>query len=189
MNGGMKTGVGRHHSARMLEETWLTPPWILDALGPFDLDPCAAPDPRPWPTAAPHIARPADGLAAPWHGRVWLNPPYSSKAAHWLAKLADHGTGTALIFARTETSWFRELVWGRADLLLFVHGRLTFHRADGTPGSGNGGAPSVLVGYGATDAGRLAECGVPGSLVTAWRRSGSQVAQPSLLDLLTEEAA
>lgn len=22
--------------------TWLTPPWMLDMLGPFDLDPCAA---------------------------------------------------------------------------------------------------------------------------------------------------
>ena len=32
-------------------EVWITPPWILRALGPFDLDPCAA-DQQPWPTAA-----------------------------------------------------------------------------------------------------------------------------------------
>lgn len=30
----------------MKSDIWLTPPHILDALGPFDLDPCA-PDPRP----------------------------------------------------------------------------------------------------------------------------------------------
>lgn len=32
---------------------WLTPRNIVDALGPFDLDPCA-PIVRPWPTAVQH---------------------------------------------------------------------------------------------------------------------------------------
>lgn len=32
------------------EKTWLTPKYIIDELGPFDLDPCAA-DSMPWPTA------------------------------------------------------------------------------------------------------------------------------------------
>jgi len=49
-------------------ETWLTPPAILHALGDFDLDPCAAPSPRPWPTAARHIELPEDGLTANWGG-------------------------------------------------------------------------------------------------------------------------
>ena len=30
--------------------TWLTPPWMLEMLGPFDLDPCAAVG-RPWDCA------------------------------------------------------------------------------------------------------------------------------------------
>ena len=80
--------IGSHQSARMLTDTWLTPPEILEALGSFDLDPCAAPDPRPWPTAAWHIARPADGLAATWAGRVWLNPPYGPATGRWLGRLA-----------------------------------------------------------------------------------------------------
>jgi hypothetical protein len=50
---------------------WLTPKFILDALGPFDLDPCAAPSPRPWPTALNHIELPEDGLKASWSGLVW----------------------------------------------------------------------------------------------------------------------
>lgn len=51
-------------------QTWLTPKWILEPLGAFDLDPCAAPSPRPWDTAANHIELPTDGLASGWAGRV-----------------------------------------------------------------------------------------------------------------------
>ncbi len=32
-------------------DTWLTPKFIIDALGPFDLDPCACPNPRPFDCA------------------------------------------------------------------------------------------------------------------------------------------
>lgn len=104
--------MGSHHSARADTTTWLTPPHITNALGAFDLDPCAAPSPRPWPTAARHIELPEDGLAADWDGRVWLNPPYSFAAWKWLAKLAEHGRGTALVFARTETAGFVSEVLG-----------------------------------------------------------------------------
>ena len=157
--------MGSHQSAAMVTDTWLTPPHILDALGKFDLDPCAAPDPKPWPTADTHYTLPTDGLAEPWFGRVWLNPPYSREAVKWLRKLADHGTGTALVFARTETSWFVETVWERATAVLFLHGRLHFHYADGTRAAANAGAPSCLVAYGRRDADILAECGLTGTFV------------------------
>jgi hypothetical protein len=162
--------MGSHQSARAETTTWLTPPEVIAALGPFDLDPCAAPSPRPWPTAARHIELPEDGLAAEWSGRVWLNPPYSFEAWVWLRKLADHGRGTALVFARTETAGFVDAVWRRATALLFLHGRLYFHRPDGTRAAANSGAPSVLVAYGfddaatlldAVDEGRLAGTYVP----------------------------
>src|ERR1700753_3546750 len=92
----IKKAIGGHHSSRMVSDTWLTPPWILDALGDFDLDPCAAPLPRHRPTAAEHITRPDDGLAADWHGPVWLDPPYSREAIRWITQLAARGRGTAL---------------------------------------------------------------------------------------------
>jgi len=46
-----RPGIGSHQSAAMMKDEWLTPPDIIKALGPFDLDPCA-PIVRPWPTAA-----------------------------------------------------------------------------------------------------------------------------------------
>lgn len=169
--------MGSHQSAAMISDTWLTPREITDALGPFDLDPCAAPEPRPWPTAERMISLPDDGLAADWQGRVWMNPPYSREARAWLAKLAAHGTGTALTFARTETSWFIDHVWRQATALLFLHGRIYFHRPDGTRAAANSGAPSVLIAYGRDDADRLTAAqrehpGVlAGSLVFGWWNS------------------
>lgn len=148
----MSGAMGSHHSARADTTTWLTPPHIHQALGQFDLDPCAAPD---WPTAQRHIILPEDGLAADWAGRVWLNPPYGKECWTWLDKLAAHGHGTALIFARTETAGFVEQVWNKATAVKFLHGRLHFHYPDGTRAPANSGAPSVLVAYGNQDAAAL----------------------------------
>lgn len=154
-------GMGGHQSPRAGTTTWLTPPHILGALGPFDLDPCAAPG---WTTADRHIILPECGLTAEWSGRVWVNPPYGAEAWRWLDKLAQHGRGTALIFARTETAGFVEQVWGKASAVLFLHGRLHFHHADGTRASANSGAPSCLVAYGQADAAILRQASVPGTM-------------------------
>jgi len=159
----MTRAMGSHQSARAKTTTWLTPPDVVRALGPFD--PCAAPSPRPWPTAGRHIELPENGLAADWSGHVWLNPPYSHEAWRWLAKLADHGDGIALVFARTETAGFVAEVWGKATALLFLHGRLHFHHADGTRAAANSGAPSVLVAYGEPAAARLEQTALVGSFV------------------------
>lgn len=162
--------IGSHHSAAAKSVVWLTPQEIIDALGgwrSFDLDPCAAPAPRPWPTALSMNAQAdANGLLIKWHGRVWLNPPYSSaEIERWLRRLADHGRGTSLIFARTETEAFRRQVWERAAGLLFIHGRLHFHTPDGRRATKNSGAPSVLCAYGQEDLDRLAASPIDGALV------------------------
>lgn len=160
-------GMGGHHSPRSETDVWLTPPHIIEALGPFDLDPCAAPEPRPWATAREHW-RPEDTpLMRAWHGRVWLNPPYGRPeiVAPWMERMVQHGRGTALIFARTETEAFHASVWRAATAALLIEGRLHFHRADGQRAEHNAGAPSVLVAYGMPDALRLAESKIAGAFV------------------------
>lgn len=136
-----------HQSPRMKTDEWLTPPEILTALGPFDLDPCAPVD-RPWPTAAKHYTIADDGLSQPWRGRVWLNPPFGREAVKWLRRLRDHDNGIALVAARTETRAFYETIWGHAAGVLFMRGRPHFHRVDGTRAAANSGAPICLVAYG-----------------------------------------
>lgn len=157
-------GMGGHQSAVMGSETWLTPPEIIAALAPFDLDPCCPPV-MPWATARQSYCENVDGLAQAWSGRVWLNPPYGPKTAIWLRRLAQHGDGVAFVFARTETAWFFESVWGAAHAVLFLEGRVSFYHANGTRAKSNGGAPSCLIAYGASNAERLRDCGIAGHYV------------------------
>lgn len=159
-------GIGSHTLPnRGLSEDWITPKEIVDALGRFDLDPCVC-DRQPWDTADIGIRREQDGLTQDWTGyRVWLNPPYGEKTILWLAKLARHGNGIALIFARTETRMFFDHVWTKADGVFFFDGRLFFHRPDGSRADHNAGGPSCLIAYGEKNVESIQESGLKGKLV------------------------
>ena len=78
-----------------------------------------------------------------------------------------HGNGIVLIFARTETQTFHECVWGVADAVLWIKGRLTFYNVDGTKPKNSGGAPSVLIAYGKDNADRLRTCRITGRVTAA----------------------
>ena len=115
---------------------WYSPPHIVDlateVLGGIDLDPS-------WHPSSPVRARTTytatdDGLTQPWHGRVYLNPPYGRTIDGWIAKLVDdHAAGAvteaiALLPARTDTGWFRRL---EAFPRCFIYGRPIFANASG----------------------------------------------------------
>lgn len=154
--------IGSHQTTVGKSQEHLTPKWIIDTLGPFDLDPCAA-YLRPWNCASTNL--PAHGLEADWAGRIWLNPPFDRyQVGRWISKLADHGHGTALLHARTETDWFRP-AWEKASALLFMFQRIKFYRVDGTEQEANSGAPVVLLAFGEYDAHRLRTSGIPGALI------------------------
>jgi len=138
------------HPVHGATNEWETPPALLRVLGPFDDDP-AGPD---------SLA----GFLRPWRGRVWLNPPYGPGIGEWLAKLADHGNGIALTFARTETRWFFETVWSRAAAVFFFRGRLRFYRA-GRPSAYSCGSPSCLIAYGENNVDQIRGSRLPGALV------------------------
>ena len=73
-----------------------------------------------------------DGLAQPWAGRVYMNPPYGREIGDWIAKLvAEHEAGAvteaiALVPARVDTAWFRRL---DQYPCCFVYGRLQYSNA------------------------------------------------------------
>jgi len=70
---------------------WETPPelWrsVLEQLDieQFDLDPCSPKDDGPIP-ARRRVTELENGLAQPWHGIVWVNPPYGSVST-WIDKM------------------------------------------------------------------------------------------------------
>lgn len=161
---GWLGGENQNRGSQQREVRWLTPREYVEPLGAFDLDPCGAPG----HTLAKDtylLEDGRDGLLDPWYGRVWLNPPYGKLTEPFLKRLADHGRGTALIFARTETKMFHEQVWDRATGLLFLRGRISFLDAEGVRAKANAGAPSVLVAYGEPDAILLKGSGLEGKFV------------------------
>lgn len=82
--------------ARQETDERFTPRWMFDALGErFDLDPAS---PIEYETDVPADAvftRDDDGLVQPWHGFVWLNPPFSN-ATPWADRFIAHGCGLFL---------------------------------------------------------------------------------------------
>lgn len=160
-----RKGMSGNQSSRMRSEDWITPKYIIDALGPFDLDPCACLI-QPWACARDQYTIDDNGLMLPWKGMVWLNPPYGKYTDRWLNKIALHNKGIALIYARTETKMFFNHIWERASALLFIEGRLHFHYPNGGRAEDNSGGPSVLVGYGKEAAERLQNCyEIPGAFI------------------------
>lgn len=132
--------------------TWLTPRAVIEAMGPFDLDPCTPTGGMPWATAKRMLTPENDGLNTPWPKEdfVWHNPPYGKGIDQRLAKAADHGNGITLVYVRMDTAWMHGNVLNHPNTrgLVFTRGRVRFHRPDGTAAD----APpvgSVFVAYGA----------------------------------------
>lgn len=113
-------------------DEWETPPEevkkIEARLGiTFDLDPCC----RPETAKAPKYYTKVDnGLAQPWAGWVWVNPPYS-EPKKWIEKaIAETQRDPSchvvmLLPAAVDTGWFHDLVVPNADVQ-FIRGRILF---------------------------------------------------------------
>lgn len=158
--------LGSHQKTVGTSQTHLTPLCITQALGKFDLDPCACPEPRPYEHA--DVNWTTHGLSGNWFGRVWCNPPFDRyEVGAWVKKMAAHKSGILLLHTRTETGWFRP-IWQHAKAILFLAQRLKFYTQDGIEQKANSGAPVCLIAFTDFDAHALTESGLKGSLVLAW---------------------
>lgn len=160
----MGKGMTGHQSTKMIKDEWITPKWIIDDLGPFDLDPCSPVNP-PYKIASKNYNIFDNGLNKKWNNRIWCNPPYGNEAKRWLNKLSNHGNGLALIFARTETKMFFDYIWNKADAIFFIKGRLSFLNIDGKVALNSSGAPSCIVAYGENNIKSLEKTKIPGILI------------------------
>jgi phage N-6-adenine-methyltransferase len=112
-------------------DCWYTPPHIIDkvieVLGEIDLDPCA--DDGLHIHARSHFTAADDGLSREWHGRVFMNPPYSCPGV-WMNKLQSEvaaGRVTeaiALVPAATDTNWLNPVL--KSQPVCFWKGRIRF---------------------------------------------------------------
>ena len=138
--------VGAHDSQLVVtkwsgEVEWHTPAqWVEAArrvLGANDLDPASSDRAQETVAAGAYFTKEADGLARPWRGRVWLNPPYAAGLVdRFVGKLVHHvgaGDVTAaimLVDARTDTAWFH-LAASACQRICLKRGRISFVRPDG----------------------------------------------------------
>lgn len=148
-------------------DTWLTPRHILNVLGPFDLDPCAATEHPTWTGAKSHMTKEYDGLGSPWYGRVFMNPPFSNTSA-WIRRHARHGRGISLVPATVENQVWNDTVWPKASAVLLLKGRTRFCNPDGSKTSGRPLRSIALIAWTPEDAAFLTNSGLPGALLTAW---------------------
>jgi hypothetical protein len=120
-----------HESHTPQTTAWVTPRWVFDWLGRFDLDPATFEN-HPWPCAAEN--RVIDGLSTPWHGRVFLNPPFTNgQIEPFVERMALHGNGVLIVAARVETGWFQDYVFGAAQAVWFPRKRVQFCNQSGQP--------------------------------------------------------
>jgi phage N-6-adenine-methyltransferase len=123
------------HTSQKRHE-WYTPGEYIEAardvMGGIDLDPASCEAAQGTVQADRFFSKEQDGLAQPWHGRVWLNPPFEAAViAPFVAKLiADFEAGAVeqaviLTDAATDTRWFHDLA-NTARIVCFTKGRITF---------------------------------------------------------------
>lgn len=145
-------------------DEWYTPKEVLDALGKFDLDPCAPVNPL-WRTADVMYDKNMDGLSRKWEGRVWLNPPYSRLLIElFVRRLAEHGNGIALLFNRCDSKMFQNVIFEKATAMKFLRQRIRFYRPDGSRGD-SPGCGSILIAFGERNAEVLKKCVLEGKYV------------------------
>jgi hypothetical protein len=123
---------------------WYTPPHIIERArralgGSIDLDPASCDVAQQWIQA--RIYYTADelmsGLARPWEGRVWLNPPFDDTPT-WVAHLermyvfGEIETAVLLVNTAPGYVWWEEL-WRQRPVVM-LRERLRFLRADGSEG-------------------------------------------------------
>ena len=112
-------------------DLWETPQEFFDELDAefhFNLDVCALSENA---KCDQYYTPEQDGLSQPWYGRCWCNPPYGREIGKWVEKAycsaveKKEGIVVMLLPARTDTRWFHEYIYGKAEIR-FIRGRLKF---------------------------------------------------------------
>ncbi|MDU0567297.1 DNA N-6-adenine-methyltransferase [Staphylococcus haemolyticus] len=134
-----------HFSSKSNE--WTTPQHLFDELNQefnFTLDPCATEENA---KCSKHFTIEDDGLSKDWSNDVvFMNPPYGREIKKWIKKAYEESLNGAtvvwLIPARTDTMYWHDFIFDKADDIRFLKGRLKF-------GNGKNSAPfpSAIVVY------------------------------------------
>lgn len=138
------------------DEAWRTPPYVFDFFNKiykFTFDVAASPYNA---LCKRFFTKHENALEKSWCTRskkkdiIWLNPPYSRNMYPWIEKAYQESkkgcTVGVLVFARTDTKWWHEIVLKHAYKIHFIKGRIRFHESKtGKPAKNLSPAPSCLI--------------------------------------------
>lgn len=118
-----------HYSSKSNE--WATPQNLFDELNEefnFTLDPCATDENA---KCSKYFTIEDDGLSKDWSNDVvFMNPPYGREIKKWIKKAYEESlngaTVVCLIPARTDTTYWHDFIFGKANDIRFLRGRLKF---------------------------------------------------------------
>ena len=118
-----------HYSSKTNE--WSTPQDFFNELDKefnFTLDPCST---RENAKCTKYFTVEDDGLKQDWSNDVvFMNPPYGREIKYWVQKAYEESlkgaTVVCLIPSRTDTKYWHDYIFGKADDIRFLKGRLKF---------------------------------------------------------------
>lgn len=136
----LRAMAGAHVGKNAGDNEWYTPADYIEAavavMGGIDVDPASSEAANEIVGAKVFWTMHDNGLARPWAGRVWMNPPYESGLVDkFCARLSslyiagDVKEACVLVNNATETGWFHALA-NRASAMCFPKGRVKFWHAD-----------------------------------------------------------
>lgn len=123
-------------------DSWTTPQWLTDLLPYVDLDPCSNVRSTVRANRTYRLDRGEDGLALPWNGMCFINPPYSD-VLPWARKGIEAESIGFLVNADSSTAWWREMTRYCRLMFLFAK-RIQFTPPPGVRASTNS-KPQALV--------------------------------------------
>ena len=121
-----------HFKAGSSKDDWSTPQPLFDVLNAefhFDLDACATAETAKCATYF-SLDKGTGALNVPWHGNVFMNPPYGRAIVQWVRKACEERRNANLIVgllpARTDARWFHDYVLNQAHKVMFTRGRVGY---------------------------------------------------------------
>lgn len=127
------------------KDDWQTPKWLFEILNEhfeFEADVCANHENA---LCDIYFTEENSCLDKTWKSINFMNPPYSKSMIKFIEKAHDEWmnnncTTVALVPSRTDTRWFHNFVYNKADIV-FIKGRLKF---EGTDKLGSAPFPSMI---------------------------------------------
>lgn len=124
-------------------EEWYTPTEYTEAardvMGSIDLDPASCDVANKFVKAEKFYTAEDNGITLPWHGNIWLNPPYAQPTIALFAEAAtrkfeakEYQQACVLVNNATETTWFQRML-ERASAICFPKSRIKYLNRNGEP--------------------------------------------------------